>query len=235
MPVPDGARRVRSADVPPLARLTTFLGGSDKSITRSGFWLVPADPQELADWYTLNPPVGMTTDGGRQSVGGSRNSDGSWSEELIYDGLAGDDVSHSSALVQVTPAAGQAGVRITVFSSWQPARRPQSYVGDDVTAVRLVVTRNGIPSVAVIDKADDIARLERAYNALPGTHAIPHSCPATMGRTTYRVTFVSPTREVSASFAGSCDSAWWVTVDGQPLKPELLNSGLTTAIDQLME
>jgi hypothetical protein len=236
MPVPDGARRVRSAEVPPLARLTTFLGGLDKSVTRSGFWLVPKGAQELADWYTLNPPVGMTTDGGPHAVGGSRNSDGSWSEELIYDGLADDQASHSSAFVQVTPVAGQAGVRITVYSSWQPARHPQSFASpDNVTAVKLVVTRNGHRSITTISKAEDIARLARVYNALPGTHALAHSCPASLGRTAYRLTFVSPTREVSAFFAGSCDSAWWITVDGQPLKPALGNDGLTAVIDDLVE
>jgi hypothetical protein len=242
MPMPDGARRAQVTEVSPLARLTTFLGGLDKSVTRSAFWLVPTDPQDLADWYTLNPPAGMDTDGGPHSVGGSRNSDGSWSEEMIYDGLPDGQASHSSALVQVTPVAGQAGVRITVFSSWQPARKPQSFAPDDVPAVTLVVTRNGHRTISTIDDAGDVSRLVRVYNSLPGTHALAHSCPASMGATTYRLTFDSATREVSAYFAGSCDSAWWVRVNGKPVAPALANNsaagegdGLTSLIDDLTE
>jgi hypothetical protein len=234
MPVPDGARRVPPTAVPPLVKLTEFIGGLDKAVTRSGYWLVPASPHELADWYTLNVPAGMRSDGGPHGVGGSRNADGSWSDEAILDGRPDGPASHSSALVQVTPVADQAGVRVTVFSSWQPARRRRSFAPDDVTAAKVVVTRNGHRRVTTISNAADVSRLVSAYDSLPGTAAIAHSCPASLDRTAYRLTFASPTREVSAFFAGSCDSAWWVTVDGNSAKPALANDGLTELIDDLV-
>jgi hypothetical protein len=232
--VPDGAHRVPAAEVPPLVRSTTFLGGPNKAVTRSGFWLVRADANELADWYAVNAPVGMNTEGGAHGVGGSRNSDGSWSDEVFYDGLPDGNASHSSVLVQVTPVADQAGVRVTVYSYWQPARHPRSFAPQDVTSARVVVTHDRRRRVATVSKAEEVSRLVRTYNSLAGTHALPHSCPASLHTTTYRLTFISPTREVSAFFSGSCDSAWWVSADGTQARPVLENDGLTELLDDLV-
>ena len=236
MPVPDGGLRVRAVDVPPLARSSTFLGGPNESVTGSGFWLVPAHPRQLADWYTLNPPPSMTTEGGPHGVGGSRNTDGSWSQELIYDATPTGPVGHSSALVQVTPVGDRSGVRITVYTYWSPARPLRSFAPDDVTAVRIVVVHNGQRKVTTVDSASDIARLVRTYDALAGTHALVHSCPFMPNRTQYRITFVSATREISAFFSGSCDSAWQVSLDGKPLDPALGDDGrLTSLVSELAD
>lgn len=234
VPVPDGAHRVRAGEVPPLARQTTFLGGPNKAVTRSGFWQVPAEAKELADWYTVNPPIEMNTEGGPHGVGGSRNSDGSWSDDVFYDGLPDGKASHSSVLVQVTPVAGRAGVRITVYSNWQPARHERTLAPRDATAARIVVTHDGHRRVTTISKAEELSRLVRTYNSLPGTHALGHSCPMSVHTTSYRLTFVSPTREISALLVDSCDSAWLVRADGKPLRPALENDGLTELLDDLV-
>ena len=235
MSVPAGAQRVRGADVPPLARSSSSLGGPDESVTRTGFWLVPAEAKQLADWYTLNPPPGMTPDGGPHAVGGSRNTDGSWSQEVIYNATSTGPAPHSSALVQVTPVGDHAGVRITVYTSWSPARPAQSFAPGDVTAVRMVIIRNGHRSVTTIDASSDIARLVHTYNALPGTRALAFSCPFMAHTASYRITFISLTREVSAHLLGSCDSAWQVSVDGKPLDPALGDEGrLTRLISELV-
>jgi hypothetical protein len=233
-PVPDGARRVPAKEVPPLARSTSFLSGPNKSVTRSGFWLVPTHAKNLARWYAVNPPHGMSTEGGPHGVGGSRNSDGSWSYEVAYNGLSHGEASHSSALVDVTPVADQSGVRVTVYSYWQPARHPRSFASQDVTTARIVVTRDRHRKVVTVSKAEEISRLVRTYDSLPGTHALPHSCPLILHTTTYRLTLISPKRELSALLPPSCDSAWWIHLDGKPLRPALENDGLAELIDDLV-
>ncbi len=84
--------------------------------------------------------------------------------------------------------------------------------------------------MTIVDSASDIARLTRIHNALPGTHALPHSCPATLKRTEYRLTFVSATRELTASYSGSYDSAWQVSLDGRPLDPAIEDAGQLAGI-----
>ena len=218
---PARARRRRA----PAREELGSLGGPDESVTRTGFWLVPAEAKQLAHWYTLNPPPGMTPDGGPHAVGGSRNTDGSWSQEVIYNATSTGPAPHSSALVQVTPVGDHAGVRITVYTSWSPARPAQSFAPGDVTAVRMVIIRNGHRSVTTIDASSDIARLVHTYNALPGTRALAFRCPFMAHTASYRITFISLTREVSAHLLGSCDSAWQVSVDGKPLDPALGDEG----------
>jgi hypothetical protein len=230
MPVLDGAERVGARDVPPLARASGGLSGSNRSVTRTGFWLVSADSQELADWYTLNLPPGMFSDGGPHGVGGSRNTDGSWSEDVIYDGQRGGPASHSSALVQVTPVGNRAGVRITVYTSWRPARPLLSFAPEDVTAVRVVITHNGHRRVTIVRAPSDVARVVRTYDGLRGTHGFIYSCRMSQDRTEYRITFVSPTRKLSAWSQGACESPWRLKVDGTPIEPALEDGDRLTGL-----
>jgi hypothetical protein len=230
MPTPNGANRVRPADVPPLTKSATFLDWGDQPVTRSGFWLVAAQPRQLAQWYALNPPPGMTPEGGSQGVGGGRNTDGSWSQQVIYDATRTGPASHSSALVQVTPIGNRAGVRITVYTSWSPARPLQSFAPHDVTAIQIVVVHNGQRQTTTVDSATDIAPLVHAYNALAGAHTSFQSCPYVRNPTQYQMTFVSATREISAVSSGSCDTAWHVTLDGKPIDPPLAHNGRLTSL-----
>jgi hypothetical protein len=238
MPVPESAQRVGSAQVPPLATLMTFIGGSsNKSLTRSGFWLVPTATRELADWYTIHPPTGMHTAGGPHSVGGSLNSDNSWSDQIYYDPAPNGHATHSAALVEVTPVAEQAGVRITVFTYWQPARHRPSLAPDHVTSAKIVVThgRHRKVTTTTITDAAQISQLVRTFNSLPGTHGLTHSCPPNFYPTTYRLTLSGPSREVSASLIKDyCGSAWRVSGDGKRLRPQLQDDGLSHLLDDLV-
>ena len=220
-----GAERVTAHDIPPLETSTAGMSGPEATVTRDGFWLVPDDAEELADWYSTHPPDGMHVDGGPHSVGGSSNSDGSWSFDTILDGESGGPASHSSVFMQVTPFASGSGVRITVYTSWSPARRLTSYTPDDVTAVRIVDARNGNKLLAVVTDPADIARLRTAYDALPGTAGHQTLCPALLDFVGYRLTFVSPTRTVRVEHTGYCQPVWSVWVDGDPLEPAVRDTG----------
>jgi hypothetical protein len=226
--------------------LTTFIAGPDKSLIRSGFWLVPTAGHKLADWYTMNPPRGMRTHGGPHAVSRSLNNDGSMSDEVYYDGLAKGQASHSAVLVQVTPVGDRAGVRTTVFSYWQPGRHPRSFAPRDTTSAKIVVFHDHrrlgddhlrrSRKVTIVSKAEEVSELRRAYNSLLGTHDVPHSCPSNLLADTIdrRLTFIGPSRKVSAYLIGDfCGSPWKVTVDGKQLRPKLENVGLANLLDDL--
>jgi len=225
IPQRSGAERVSARDVPPLETSTTGLSGSDATVTRDGFWLVPGQAEELADWYSAHPPDGMHADGGPHSVGGSSNSDGSWSFDTILDAVPGGPAGHSSVLIQVTPIASESGVRITVYTAWSPARRLASYTPDDVTSVRIVDGRNGNTPLAEITDPADIARLRTAYDAMPGTAGHQTHCRALPDFVGYRLIFVSPTRPVRIEHTGYCMPTWSVWVDGEPVLPAVRDPG----------
>jgi hypothetical protein len=224
IPQQAGAQRVTAAEVPPLETSTAGMSGSEATVTRDGFWLVAGDAEGLADWYSTHPPDGMHADGGPHSVGGSSNSDGSWSFDTILDAEQGGPASHSSVFIQVTPVGSGSGVRITVYTSWSPARRLTSYTPDDVTSVRIVDTRNGNELLAVVTDPADIERLRTAYDTLPGTAGHQTLCPALLDFVGYRLTFVSPTRTVRVEHTGYCQPVWSVWVDGDPVEPAVLDT-----------
>ncbi|WP_125566482.1 hypothetical protein [Nocardioides baekrokdamisoli] len=235
MPQPAGSHRVPGSKVPPLVQSTITLSGLDRSETATGFWLVPATTtHSLADWYTLNPPAGMTSD--PHAIGGSMNSDRSQSDDVFYSGAATSSARDSAAIIEVAPVGAQMGVRITVLSSWRPARPAASYTPSDVAAVRIEALRDAhkhIVTVAVTDPAA-IAQLRHAYDALSGTHALGHSCPVQLHPTEYQVTFISRTRQVVATMSPSCEPVWTVAANGTALEPALRDAAeFSTLVSKL--
>lgn len=220
MPSPAGSRKVPGSEVPPLTQTGTFLSGSDISLNAVGFWLVPNhDAHAVADWYTLHPPAGMNSDA--HAIGGSRNPDGSSSYDVFYNGNPAGVDPDSAAVIEVASVGSQVGVRIGVYTSWRPARPMNSFARMNISAMLIEVSTNSSTRVVTVRDAASIRKLSRAYDALLGTQGFVHSCPMEMHPIDYRLTFVSPTGQVVASFHDSCNPIWIVTVDGAPVEPAL--------------
>lgn len=222
MPRPAGSQSASASQVPALAHTGLSLSGPDLSPTQVGFWLVPVrDVHALADWYSLHPPAGMTSEA--HAIGEGRDADGSYSDDVFYNGDPSGPAPGSAAVIELAAVGSNVGVRITVYTSWSPARPTASMAPADVSAVRIDVTTDAkTRSVSVRDPAR-IAQLVHAYNALPGTHGFAHSCPLQLHQTSYRLTFLGATGSVVATLSASCTPMWTVSANGASLDPALTN------------
>lgn len=227
MPVPAGAQAVPGSQVPPLAHPSTSLSGPDLLVNHTAFWLVPQrDSHALADWYTLHPPKGLSSS--PHAIGGSRNADGSYSDDVFYNG----EGSHSgaAAIVEVTPVGSRSGVRVTVYTSWRPSRTSASFAPADVSSVQIEVTSDAKTRTFTVRDARSIRQLRHEFNALLGTHGVSHSCPMQLHPFDYVLIFIGRGHRLAAHLPPSCMPAWTVTADGVGVQPALQNDPRLTAL-----
>lgn len=230
--MPGGAREVRAGDVPALAHLMSYIGpGYGHDFTRSAFLEAPGDAHQVALWFAAHPPVDAISDGGPTGVGGSRNADGSWSDEVLFDYPSGPEVSqHASlaSLVQVTPQGSGVGIRVTVFGSWRPGR-PAASFAHDVESIRVRVTdwvigRNGghartTHHTWTLTSPSEVGRVVSRYNALPGGAAVGMSCPMPRATRTYHLAFATSSGTLTVTGRTGCGAALSVQRGARQVPP----------------
>jgi hypothetical protein len=235
--LPGGPREVGAGKVPALTELRSFIGpGVGHGFTRSAFFLAPGEAHEVASWFAAHPPVGSSSESDPTAVGGSRNADGSWSDEAMFDYPSGPEISdHASlaSLVQVTPQGSGVGIRVTVFGSYRPGR-PAASFAHGVNAVEIRVTdwvigRNGgRPTTTrhhwTLSSPTKVGRIVSRYDALPGGAAVGMSCPMPRATRTYRLTLQTSSGPLTVTGRTGCGAALSVRREGR-LVPPLVDSG----------
>ena len=235
--LPGGVEPATAKEVPGLAQQNVSLGGGGNQVLRSAFFLADdADTKALAGYVAAHPPASFTTDGyepgePNAGVGGSSNLDGTWSDEVIWDGpdLGLDAPGGVSLLVQLTPTAGRTGIRLTAFGTWWPARPAASYLDEEVTSIEVTYRRGGMHPAArshtvTVRRADRIQALVSAYNRLPGWPESFHSCPYMGTPDRLVATFHTADHTVSLRWAEGCYGIWEARVDGRRVPPYLTNA-----------
>lgn len=242
--LPGGSREVRAEQVPALTKLTSFIGpGVGHNFTRSAFFLAPGEAHEVALWFAAHPPAGSWSDGGPTGVGGSRNADGSWSDEADFDyrlSRQTTDRASLASLVQVTPVGDGVGIRVTVFGSWRPGRPAASYVSG-VTSVRVHLTDERLqrhPRTShrtwTFTAPGGVGRIVARYNSLPGGGAVGMSCPMPLERRTYRISFTTASGPVTAVGTSFCGDLVTVRREGHTVPPTVDGSRLFPFLDDLL-
>jgi hypothetical protein len=235
--LPGGVRPATSGDVRGLRRQNVSLGAGDQ-IMRSAFFLADdPDTKALANYVAAHPPKAFTTDGyepgePNAGVGGSSNLDGSWSDEVFWNGpdLGLDAPGGVSLLVQLTPTGGRTGIRLTAFGSWWPARPALSYLDDPVTSIDVTYRKGGgfdaVPPTrtATLTDAAVIRRLVSSYNQLPGWPESFHSCPFMGAPERLVAVFHTADHDLTLRWAEGCYGIWEVKVDGRRVPPYLTNA-----------
>jgi hypothetical protein len=244
--LPGGVREVRAGAVPALTRLVTFIGpGVGHDFTRSAFFEAPGDAHAVASWFAAHPPVGASSEADPTAVGGSRNADGSWSDEALFDYPSGDDVSDHASLasqVQITPQGHGVGIRVTVFGSYRSGR-PAASFAHDVDTIRVRVTdrvmgRNGGRTRITLHTRtltpSQIQRVVSQFNALPGGGPFGMSCPVPRATRTYRLAFDTSSGTLTAAFSIPCGGGIWVRRDGRDVPPMVDAAGFVEFLDALL-
>jgi hypothetical protein len=182
-------------------------------------------------------------DGDAGGVGGSRNADGSWSDETTFDYASGPSVSdHASlaSLVQVTPQGTGVGIRVTVFGSYRPGR-PAASFARGVTSVHIRVAdsvmgrHGGRPRVSHRSFNLAQSQLEHVvtrFNALPGGAPLGMRCLMPMATRTYRLTFETRSGTLSVVGTTGCGSALTVRRDGRVVPPDVDGSDFYGFLDR---
>ena len=232
---PKGARRVSAGATGPLRKLNTFpVSAPGHSIRRSAFFLVPGDAHELARWYVRHPFRGWEADGAKESdpesgVGGGRLANGGWSYDVFYYRPNSDD-DRASAGVQVQTAqlGRDAGVRVTIFVDWMPARPLESFVSEvDRVTFRKYSAQHpyGAPvREEHVTSAAHVRSLSDAFNALPGSAGYFGSCPW-FRWPRYVVVFHTAQGRVRVEQRPNCGGSWHVRRSGTDVSPLLGYSG----------
>jgi hypothetical protein len=233
LPVFTGAREVGVFRVPDLGdgRVSQPLVG-DHTLLKTRFWLIRGGvtSSEVAQWYAAHPPRGFHTRGGPDGVGGE--GDGTtWVDELTWDQALGERLpaGGTSIAVYSTRTSGGVGVRVTVSTTWAPARPLASFV-QDVSSIDVRTTHTHYGRHVstthrsfVVTSPGDVLKAATLFDHLPGAApSPPHSCPAIRDTWTDRIVFHTATGDVVGIGTSSvCGSAIRVSRDGHQVGPAL--------------
>lgn len=203
---------------------------SDESLTRTAWYSVPLDADEVQEFLFSHVPDGMARDDGYGNSVGVRNFDYTTPQPRDPAAYTGP-----SLLVQWYDLGSRTAIRFDVMLASRHARTPATYLTGTVTSVdigRTVEKHTGtqttrtLPTVRLSadEDAGRVARLVDGFNGLYGAvvSTTLHSCPPQTRTTTYRFTFHTTDGEVSYRWiANGCDPEFEVMRDGRRVGPNL--------------
>jgi hypothetical protein len=218
------------------------LGPSDRTLTKTSWWRVPATANAFSAFLLAHTPPSMTREEG---IGGG--ADGIHDITYIEQPAPKPEAFVAvSLLVQWRQVGQHTLVRADTFTAARAVRTGASYVEGKVTEVdvRQVLPGRGqqtggpLPTVHLIGAADHdaITRLVRTVNKLPASirPAPSGSCPYPGNPApSDTITFHTTAGTIRMHFEAWCWGQVQVSRDGVPVSPTLDPGDLDRVIDQI--
>jgi hypothetical protein len=237
--VPDypGAQPSSAAELPELRQLPTSTGVPHYTVTTSRWWVAGGtSPRAVARWYAAHPARGFMSEGPPGYSSGT-SAPTIYFVEFRRRGPELITPTGASIVVDSTRTAHGVGIRATVEVVWPPARPAASYVSG-ATSIDVQVTtthlnpgpRSSTQHYTITDPRR-ITAIEDVFNGLQGSPPFVINCPAITNTVVHRVTFHSPSGDLTATGGGSCGDGLTISRDGHTIEPAL--AGLNRLVQAL--